>query len=72
MTQPNRAEPGATQPVTLRGIVNIARYAGLDHHTVRAAVKSGALPVLGLSKQTVVLVEDIHEWLRSTRVGGAA
>ena len=74
MPIPNRAEPGTKSQVTVRGVVNIARYAGTDHHVVRAAIKAGELPVLGISKQALVLVEDIHEWLRTTRTkrGGAA
>lgn len=59
----------ASRPNTLRGIPAIAAYCGpgISHHTVRAAVRSGALPTLGIGRDTVVLTDDVDGWLLSLR-----
>lgn len=56
-------------PATIRGVRNIAKWAGVSHHTVRAAVHDGSLPRLaGTGSDTVCLREDVTAWVRTLRV----
>lgn len=70
MNLPTPTESDGERPKTLRGIPAIAAYCGpgISHHTVRAAARAGTLPKLaGTGRDTVVLTDDVDEWLLSLR-----
>lgn len=64
MTLQTPAQP----TITIRGIHHIARFTGVSHHKVRAAVRDGSLPKLAnTGRDTIVLREDAEAWVRSLR-----